>query len=223
MIFARGLAEIANRSAPARFGAFSLLPRVWLRISDELPRPVEVAASVAERLARVVLRQARELGEEDIARARRFRLGHGRSGLLLRRQKRLARWASHAGPAMMYTSSVLRLLMEGRARRVLGCPSRRGDSIRQSMQLRNCASLCGRCGAHARRRGRPRGGVKGGVDLLRNKKLYPSAPHRAIGGAGGGIQIKQERARHRRRTLRDRSINRARPTAPARRAAPGAP
>ena len=136
MIFARGLAEIANRSAPARFGAFSLLPRVWLRISDELPRPVEVAASVAERLARVVLRQARELGEEDIARARRFRLGHGRSGLLLRRQKRLARWASHAGPAMMYTSSVLRLLMEGRARRVLGCPSRRGDSIRQSMQLR---------------------------------------------------------------------------------------
>ena len=131
MIFARGLAEIANRSAPARFGAFSLLPRVWLRISDELPRPVEVAASVAERLARVVLRQARELGEEDIARARRFRLGHGRSGLLLRRQKRLARWASHAGPAMMYTSSVLRLLMEGRARRVLGCPSRRGDSIRQ--------------------------------------------------------------------------------------------
>ena len=131
MIFARGLAEIADRSPPARFGAFSLLPRVWLRISDELPRPVEVAASVAERLARVVLRQARELGEEDIARARRFRLGHGRSGLLLRRQKRLARWASHAGPAMMYTSSVLRLLMEGRARRVLGCPSRRGDSIRQ--------------------------------------------------------------------------------------------
>ena len=63
MIFARGLAEIANRSAPARFGAFSLLPRVWLRISDELPRPVEVAAGVAERLARVVLRQARELGE----------------------------------------------------------------------------------------------------------------------------------------------------------------
>ena len=178
MIFARGLAEIANRSAPARFGAFSLLPRVWLRISDELPRPVEVAASVAERLARVVLRQARELGEEDIARARRFRLGHGRSGLLLRRQKRLARWASHAGPAMMYTSSVLRLLMEGRARRVLGCPSRRGDSIRQSMQLRNCASLCacGRCGAHARRRrGRPRRGVKGGVDLLRKKKLYPSS------------------------------------------------
>ena len=133
MIFARGLAEIANRSAPARFGAFSLLPRVWLRISDELPRPVEVAASVAERLARVVLRQARELGEEDIARARRFRLGHGRSGLLLRRQKRLARWASHAGPAMMYTSSVLRLLMEGRARRVLGCPSRRGDSIKHAI------------------------------------------------------------------------------------------
>ena len=111
----------------------------------------------------------------------RFRLGHGRSGLLLRRQKRLARWASHAGPAMMYTSSVLRLLMEGRARRVLGCPSRRGDSIRQSMQLRNCASLCacGRCGAHARRRrGRPRRGVKGGVDLLRKKKLYPSSPLR---------------------------------------------
>ena len=107
MIFARGLAEIANRSAPARFGAFSLLPRVWLRISDELPRPVEVAASVAERLARVVLRQARELGEEDIARARRFRLGHGRSGLLLRRQKRLARWASHAGPVTLAAPSVL--------------------------------------------------------------------------------------------------------------------
>ena len=222
MIFARGLAEIANRSAPARFGAFSLLPRVWLRISDELPRPVEVAASVAERLARVVLRQARELGEEDIARARRFRLGHGRSGLLLRRQKRLARWASHAGPAMMYTSSVLRLLMEGRARRVLGCPSRRGDSIRQSMQLRKpLRKVRGPRPSSswpAARRGKRRGGP-----TPKQKTLPLCPPPRNIGGAGGGIQIKQERARHRRRTLRDRSINRARPTAPARRAAPGAP
>ena len=83
MIFARGLAEIANRSAPARFGAFSLLPRVWLRISDELPRPVEVAASVAERLARVVLRQAGELGDEDVPRSGRFHLGHGRAAWAL--------------------------------------------------------------------------------------------------------------------------------------------
>ena len=97
MIFARGLAEIANRSAPARFGAFSLLPRVWLRISDELPRPVEVAASVAERLARVVLRQARELGEEDIARAvspRPWSLGPLASAAEAPRALGQSRWAS---------------------------------------------------------------------------------------------------------------------------------
>ena len=196
-----------------------IAPRVWLRISDE-PRPVEVA-SVAERLARVVLRQARELGEEDIARARRFRLGHGRSGLLLRRQKRLARWASHAGPAMMYTSSVLRLLMEGRARRVLGCPSRRGDSISRAC---NCASLCGRCGAHARRRrGRPRGAKE--CDLLRKKKKKktlpptPTAYHR-----GARLHPNKTRASAAPTGAPGPGpLNRARPTAPARRGAPGAP
>lgn len=107
----------------------------------------------------------------------RFRLGHGRSGLLLRRQKRLARWASHAGPAMMYTSSVLRLLMEGRARRVLGCPSRRGDSIRQSMQLRKpLRKVRGPRPSSswpAARRGKRRGGP-----TPKKKTLYPSSPYR---------------------------------------------
>jgi hypothetical protein len=37
---------------------------------------LEVAAGVAERLAGVLLAQALELGDQDIARARRFGLGH---------------------------------------------------------------------------------------------------------------------------------------------------
>ena len=44
---------------------------------DQRARPVEVAAGVAERLAGVLLAQALELGHEDVARARRFGLGHG--------------------------------------------------------------------------------------------------------------------------------------------------